>query len=208
MMSRIAVSVALAACLFAGACEEKITVENYDQITNGMTIAQVERLLGTGKDDTSHQGTSIGASGIQSASRSNDKVYVWEDKSGAKITVVFQDGKVVQKSTQNLEWWRGTCGFWIGDFGFWIDDPGTRDPEPETRNPRPGPQSPHHLITPPLLLPPTLRPTPHRLPPGAPGPQGPLAPPLGRGLYSRPPRPKPTGPAADRETQQACGSVG
>lgn len=103
MMSRIAVSVALAACLVLGACEEKITVENYDQITNGMTIAQVEKILGSGKDDTSHQGTSIGASGIASASRSKDQVYVWEDKSGAKIIVVFQDGKVVQKSKQNLD---------------------------------------------------------------------------------------------------------
>ncbi|MBX3403058.1 MAG: hypothetical protein KF699_06550 [Phycisphaeraceae bacterium] len=103
MMSRIAVSVALAACLLASACEEKITVENYDRITNGMTIAQVEKILGSGKDDTSHQGTSIGTSGIASASRSTDQVFVWEDKSGAKIIVVFQDGKVVQKSKQNLE---------------------------------------------------------------------------------------------------------
>lgn len=101
--SRFVASLALAACLFACACEEKITVENYDQITNGMTIAQVERLLGSGKDDSSHQGTSIGASGIQSASKSKDQVYVWQDKSGGKIVVIFQDGKVVQKSKENLE---------------------------------------------------------------------------------------------------------
>lgn len=103
MTSRLAATIALAACLVLGACEEKITAENYDRITNGMTLAQVEKILGTGKDDTSHQGTSIGASGIASASRSKDQVYVWEDKGGAKIIVIFQDGKVVQKSKQNLD---------------------------------------------------------------------------------------------------------
>lgn len=101
--SRFIASLALAACLLCASCEEKITIENYNQITNGMSIAQVEKILGAGKDDTSHQGTSIGAAGIASVSKSKDQVYVWQDRSGGKIVVIFQDGKVVQKSKENLE---------------------------------------------------------------------------------------------------------
>lgn len=103
MTARILLSIALVTCLFLAACESKVTSENYDKVTNGMSLSQVQKILGRGKDDTSHAGTSISAPGISQTSRSNDVIYVWEDESGGKIVIVFQDDKVVQKSKTGMD---------------------------------------------------------------------------------------------------------
>lgn len=103
MIGRICLSITLVACLALAACENKVTSENYDKVTNGMSLSQVQKILGRGKDDTSHAGTSISAPGISQTSKSNDVVYVWEDEFGGKIVIVFQDDKVVQKSRTGMD---------------------------------------------------------------------------------------------------------
>ena len=72
-------------------------------LRRGRSDAEVKKILGAGKDDTSHAGTSISAPGISQTSKSNDVIYVWEDEFGGKIVIVFQDDKVVQKSKTGLE---------------------------------------------------------------------------------------------------------
>lgn len=103
MTARICLSIALVACLALAGCEAKVTTENYDKVTNGMSYSQVKKILGAGKDDTSHAGTSISAPGISQTSKSNDVIYVWEDEFGGKIVIVFQDDKVVQKSKTGMD---------------------------------------------------------------------------------------------------------
>ncbi len=98
MTMRMLIPIAIAACLALAGCESKVTAENYDKITNGMSLSQVQKILGRGKDDTSHAGTSISAPGIGQTSKSSDVVYVWEEENGGKIVITFQDDKVVMKS--------------------------------------------------------------------------------------------------------------
>ena len=103
MIARIVLSVALMACLTLACCEAKVTKENYDKVTNGISYSQVQKILGSGKDDSSHAGTSISAPGIGATSKSNDVIYVWEDDNGGKIVIIFQDDKVVQKTKTGLD---------------------------------------------------------------------------------------------------------
>lgn len=103
MTARILLSLALVACLALACCEAKVTAANFDKVTNGMSYSQVKKILGSGKDDTSHAGTSISAPGIGQTSKSNDVIYVWEDDNGGKIVIVFQDDKVVQKTKTGLD---------------------------------------------------------------------------------------------------------
>lgn len=77
-------------------CEKKVTVENFDKIQNGWSKTQVENLLGSGTDETA-SGTSISGAGIPDSKAAAEKTYVWRD-GGLTITVIFKDGKVVQKT--------------------------------------------------------------------------------------------------------------
>lgn len=91
--------VAMAAMLsLLVACEQKITAANFDKITNGMTLGQVENMLGSGEDVTA-SGVSISYGGVADVKKSPEKTMIWKGKS-ITVTVVFKDGKVVQKSKQ------------------------------------------------------------------------------------------------------------
>ncbi len=103
MNSRILLSIALVGCLALAACEAKVTPENVDKVQVGMSLSQVQKILGRGKEDSSHAGTSISSGGIAATSRSSDVVYVWEDEYGGKVVVTFMDDKVVQKTKTGLE---------------------------------------------------------------------------------------------------------
>jgi hypothetical protein len=79
------------------ACEPKVTPENFEQITEGMTIAQVEKILGPGEEEAAAGGTSIGGSGMLEGARANAaRTFIWKEDN-RQIIVVFQDGKVVNK---------------------------------------------------------------------------------------------------------------
>ena len=76
------------------ACENKITEENYAKLETGMTIAQVEAILGSGTDDTAG-GYDIGGGGLVSGSgRSTRKTYSW-DGEDFDIIVDFDEGEVI-----------------------------------------------------------------------------------------------------------------
>jgi hypothetical protein len=86
----------LAAFVLAGpiGCGSKVTKENLDQVTDGMTMEQVEKVLG-GAGEKASAGASVGGLTV------TGDVYTW--KNGDKeINVVFKDGKVVGKSSKNL----------------------------------------------------------------------------------------------------------
>ena len=80
-------------------CESKVTKESFDQVKVGMTMEQVEKLLGgSGTEDSSPAGLEISGAGAASTKDApKDKTYVWK-ADGTTIIVVFQNGKVVQKT--------------------------------------------------------------------------------------------------------------
>jgi hypothetical protein len=93
-------------CLAITGCNrnKSLTRANYEKITTGMTLAEVEKLLGGPGDPGGDLGlaegsTGAGAAGIggdlstMSQPRSKDKVYKWGNDT-RWIKVTFQDGKV------------------------------------------------------------------------------------------------------------------
>jgi hypothetical protein len=88
-------------CILAG-CENKLTLDNYNAITPGMTQGQVEKLLGKGEKQEVG-GVSIGADGLASGAKAstNHAVYTWK-KDGAEVTVTFVDGKMTDKNKLGL----------------------------------------------------------------------------------------------------------
>jgi hypothetical protein len=87
--------------LFVGTqtgCQSKVTKESFAQIDPGMTLEQVEKILGgSGTEDSSPAGLEISGAGAASTKDApKDKTYVWKGD-GVTIVVVFQKGKMVQK---------------------------------------------------------------------------------------------------------------
>lgn len=78
------------------ACEDKVTQENFDKITLGMTEGQVQGILGKG-ERLDVGGMSISGAGIAGgASPNSQTTYEWKSKN-TMISVTFDGGKVVQK---------------------------------------------------------------------------------------------------------------
>lgn len=86
------------------ACESKVTMENFSKIQKGMSLAEVQTILGSsGEEDSSPGGMSISDSGVAGSSKgSTDRIYVWKGDGGATITVVIADGKVVEARQSGL----------------------------------------------------------------------------------------------------------
>ena len=72
--------------------EDKITLEQYSNIENGMTLEEVENILGQGEENAS---TEAGGVIVKS--------YQWTNKDGSNIQIMFQDGKVNTKAQAGLE---------------------------------------------------------------------------------------------------------
>ncbi len=81
------------------ACGGGVSQETFDKIQVGMTVDQVEEVLGPGEEEKS-VGRSVDSSGIveESGDKGGGKVqsYVWED-GAKKIVVTFSEGKVLTK---------------------------------------------------------------------------------------------------------------
>ena len=70
---------------------------NYDAINIGMTLVQVEGIMGGAGEKQEVSGTSISGAGLAGSSRSTQDIYVW--KSGLnEISVTVVADKVVSKS--------------------------------------------------------------------------------------------------------------
>lgn len=92
---RVVLTLAAALCLVAAGCQKtKVTEENFAKITKGMTITQVENILGSGTDDTPSAGYNISGGGVMSSQASTEKIYTWKSKD-LQIIVTMKDGKVV-----------------------------------------------------------------------------------------------------------------
>jgi hypothetical protein len=97
VLSRSLIAAMLALALFLGGCEKsKVTDENYAQLKMGMTLNQVQNILGSsGDDETPPAGMSISGGGIGTQTAAPEKIYTWKSKN-IKIIVTVKDGKVVQ----------------------------------------------------------------------------------------------------------------
>ncbi len=80
--------------LFAIVGCSKVSQDNYDKINTGMTVEEVEDILGSGNVDGGG-GVAVGDVEI------SGKVMRWGDDSKG-ITVTFANGKVVTKSHSGL----------------------------------------------------------------------------------------------------------
>jgi len=92
-----AVAIVGAAMIVAG-CESKVSDDSYQQITTGMTLDDVQHILGKGEQDVSG-GVGISASGIAGGredSQATIKTYNWKD--GQKMIIIdFREEKVINK---------------------------------------------------------------------------------------------------------------
>jgi hypothetical protein len=100
-------AVVLALCLVIPACgKNKVTKANYDKITVGMTLQEVEGILGQGTKDEGGDGSGVAAQfgvhiPVPERGKSRVETYVWE-KGNRSIKVFILDGKVTNKGQEGL----------------------------------------------------------------------------------------------------------
>ena len=95
---RVVAAVALSAVLTG--CGSKVSKDNFDKVKDGMTLSEVEGLLGKGKEQSSASvpGASAGGVTIPGASA---KGMVWQD-GNKMISVTFVNDKVMGKAQTGL----------------------------------------------------------------------------------------------------------
>lgn len=76
-------------------CGSKVSKSNYDKIENGMTLEQVEKILGKGTEEAA------GGGSLLDKIKGSGKIVSWKD-SDKSITVTFVNGKVTAKVHQGL----------------------------------------------------------------------------------------------------------
>jgi hypothetical protein len=100
----------LAQCLVLGCllvllsgCKSKVNKANFDKITEGMELADVEKILGRGTKQGDGVGTAhqFGIDLPAAKSNPNTEIYTWESDN-ATITVYFFSGKVKTKIQKGL----------------------------------------------------------------------------------------------------------
>ena len=95
----------LAICLLATGCgKNKVSKANFDKITDGMSLAEVEGILGKGTKDEGDGSNVAGQFGVAvdgGGMPAGMEIYKWE-KGTKEITVVFVKGKVQSKRPSGL----------------------------------------------------------------------------------------------------------
>lgn len=82
--------------LFLASCSGKLNKDNYDKISNDMSVSQVESILGKGESQASSN-VDLGEYGGNISS----EVMTWQ--SGTKvISITFSNGKVMAKAQNGL----------------------------------------------------------------------------------------------------------
>jgi hypothetical protein len=87
-------------------CKNKVTKDNFDKIKEGMTVEEVEKILGSGTKHgdaagvANQFGVDVGG-GLNMQRPGNTETYTWESDS-KKITVYFRDGKVTRVDQHGL----------------------------------------------------------------------------------------------------------
>jgi hypothetical protein len=104
-MKLVRVVVVLAVCLLIPACiKNKVTKANFDKINVGMSLDEVEKILGKGsKDEGDGSGVAaqFGVALPPAGTTGGGETWKWE-RGGNSITVHIRDGKVVNKSSSGL----------------------------------------------------------------------------------------------------------
>ncbi|MBU5677779.1 outer membrane protein assembly factor BamE [Alkaliphilus sp. MSJ-5] len=75
-----------------GSDTTKITKEMYDKIETGMTLEEVEDILGLGEENAKTEAAGVVITSMQ-----------WVNKDGGNIQIMFQDGKVDTKAQAGLK---------------------------------------------------------------------------------------------------------
>jgi hypothetical protein len=89
-------------------CKSKLTMDNYTSVKNGMTLDEVENLLGPGEKQTEGQAASIASGmvgGIPGAGGkkppSTRELFLWKEDR-VEVSVTFESGKVIDKNQRGL----------------------------------------------------------------------------------------------------------
>ncbi|MDA0356794.1 MAG: DUF3862 domain-containing protein [Bacteroidetes bacterium] len=82
--------------LFLVSCSGKINKDNYDKISNGMSVSQVESILGEGESQASSN-VDLGEYGGNVSS----EVITWQKGSNV-ISITFSNGTVMAKAQSGL----------------------------------------------------------------------------------------------------------
>ena len=95
-MKKYIYTIALTFTLFLTSCSGKLNKDNYDKISNDMSISQVESILGKGESQATSN-VNLGEYGGNISS----EVMTWQ--SGTKvISITFSNGKVMAKAQNGL----------------------------------------------------------------------------------------------------------
>ena len=95
-MKKLIIPIIISASLFIVSCAGQINKDNYERISNGMSVSQVESILGKG-DSQASSSLDLGELGGNISA----EVMTW--KSGAKvISITFSNGKVMAKAQNGL----------------------------------------------------------------------------------------------------------
>jgi hypothetical protein len=95
-MKNILYTISITITLFLSSCSGKLNKDNYDKISNNMSISQVESILGKGESQASSN-VDLGEYGGNISS----EVMTWQ--SGTKvISITFSNGKVMAKAQNGL----------------------------------------------------------------------------------------------------------
>ena len=88
--------------LFLAACEQKVTQANFKKITTGMTLNEVQTILGKG-EKLVQEGSGIESYGVGSSAKGNKDQDVWSFKEDSReITVTVKAGKVIDFNSRGL----------------------------------------------------------------------------------------------------------
>lgn len=82
-------------------CEDHLNQASYERIKVGMTVGEVEGIMGGKGDLETVTGTSISGAGIGSTSTAPPNIYKWEHGT-KKITITVKDGKVIEKGLSGI----------------------------------------------------------------------------------------------------------
>ncbi|MFO0834488.1 MAG: hypothetical protein U0638_05915 [Phycisphaerales bacterium] len=104
ILRRVAMFPVLALALVLAACDAAISQSTYDQIQKGMTLGEVESILGGTGEEQADAGMSIGAGGaVGSTVSSKTKTYVWRAAGHKEISVTFDESmKVKTKNSAGI----------------------------------------------------------------------------------------------------------
>lgn len=95
-LTAIALAAGLSAAMLTG-CASKITKSNYEKVRMGMTLAEVEDVLGKGTEQA-------GVGGALGTLAGSVKIVCWTEgeNSPKKITITFVNDKVIAKIETGL----------------------------------------------------------------------------------------------------------